>query len=121
MVDALENGTALRACRANLLDAGFDWKLRSGALIFVHPEQYVGVMEALGDTELKPYHVIVSSSFEYLLEEAIMDIGKGASVKARSCIFAPQEVTAGTTISAGSHEDLVSAGSNCDSITSEPL
>jgi len=81
MVSALEEGVSLQACRTKLADAGHKWKLPSGAFIFVHPEQYTSVMRELQGFELKPHHVVIASSFEYLLEEAIMDVGKGAWAK----------------------------------------
>lgn len=46
MVAALSEGVSLRACRDNLLAAGRNFRLISGTLVFVHPDQYGCVMRA---------------------------------------------------------------------------
>ena len=54
-----------------------NWKLISGTTVFVQPWQYRSAMRALNGRELKPYHVVVAKSLEYLLEESLAPIGKG--------------------------------------------
>jgi len=83
MVYALEQGPSLQLCRRELESMGFAWKMKSGAYIFVHPSQYHAVTRALIGRILQKTHVVVSASFEYLLEEALGEVGKGAWVSAR--------------------------------------
>lgn len=105
MVSTLEEGASLRACRANLAEAGYDWKLISGTFVFVHPEQYASVMRAIVGWELKGHHVIISESLEYLLEEALNDIGKGAWAKDRQHLYVSQASGSEALASSGSQED----------------
>merc|ERR1712224_593014 len=53
--------------------------------VFVHPQQYRGVMNASVPMS-NSFSAIVAESFEYLLEESIGEIGKGALAKRRSPI-----------------------------------
>mmetsp|Transcript_87988 Transcript_87988/g.222050 ORF Transcript_87988/g.222050 Transcript_87988/m.222050 type:complete len:736 (+) Transcript_87988:128-2335(+) len=86
LVSALGEGTSLRACRDRLHKAGHHWKLPSGTFVFVHPEQYDQVRRAIIGWELQRHHVIVTSSLEHLVDEAMMDIGKGGWAKDRQCL-----------------------------------
>jgi hypothetical protein len=83
VVHALTEGVPLRNCREALTKAGYNWKLISGAMVFVEPWQYRPVMLALNGYELKTSHVIVASSMEYLVAESMQDIGQGACAKSR--------------------------------------
>jgi len=87
---ALTTGSALDPCRTALEAAGFDWSHDSGAKIFVRPWQYEDAMAALSRSEvaLRPYHVIVSTSFEYNVEACLADIPSrdGARVKRRRVV-----------------------------------
>merc|ERR1712125_141368 len=84
---ALTNGSALHPCRTALEEAGYNWSHNSGAKIFVHPWQFEDSMTALSRSEvdLRPYHVIVSSSLEYNIEACLADVPcrEGARVKRR--------------------------------------
>jgi len=75
--DELANGPALRFCRQRLEEAGYPWRLFSGAYIFVHPWQYRETMLSLGDCDLRPYHVVYSASLASPLQEALARV-KGA-------------------------------------------
>jgi len=69
--DELANGPSLRFCRERLDKAGYPWRLFSGAYIFVHPWQYRETMLALGDCDLRPYHVVYAASLASPLQEAL--------------------------------------------------
>merc|ERR1711879_1033489 len=71
---ALLCGPQLRSCIQALQDNGFPCKLPSGALVFVPPLQYSITCEALAGMDLHPFHVVVSESFEYLIEEILSKI-----------------------------------------------
>jgi len=51
--------------------------------VFVHPQQYRSAVKAC-TKEVKQFCVIVAESLEYLVEESIATIGKGAWAKNRS-------------------------------------
>jgi len=93
---ALLEGNALRQCRDALKDAGYNASLPSGAKIFVQPWQYKDVKAALVGTELRPYHVVVSESLEYLVSESLQQIPRQLKIKikARSAIHL-DEATSG--------------------------
>jgi hypothetical protein len=84
---ALTSGAALNPCRSALEEAGFNWEHTSGAKLFVHPWQFEECMTAVSENniELRPYHVIVSSSLEYNVEACLADVPcrQGARVKRR--------------------------------------
>ena len=67
-------GQSMQPYRAALEEAGYDWKHSSGALVFVHPSQYGKVMTALHEVSLRPDHVIVTESLEYLVQETMAQI-----------------------------------------------
>lgn len=69
--DGLLNGRSLNACRDAMARSGYPCVLPSGAFIFVKPDQYRLVQEALCGIELHPYHVIISDEFEFLLDELL--------------------------------------------------
>jgi len=64
-------GASLRPCRDALLAEGFEWRLGSGAMMFVHPWQFNRAMAVLGNTELHPDHVVFTQSVEYLVAEVL--------------------------------------------------
>lgn len=73
--DALVKGRWLEECRHDLSVSGSHCVLRnSKAKAFVKPQQWHKVMEALRSKILRPYHVIVSSSFEHLVNESVQSI-----------------------------------------------
>merc|ERR1719265_1274016 len=79
---ALGESKALQQCRQALDDAGFNWKLPNGDMVFVSPESYRPTMQALTD-ETTRFRVIVAETIEYLVEESIATVGKGAHSKTR--------------------------------------
>merc|ERR1711920_483943 len=76
MHDMLAQSSSLQACRDTLAFEGFDWKLSSGPCVFVHPRQY----------DLSHCDVVVTETLEYLLEEALSNIGKGVWAKTREVV-----------------------------------
>jgi len=88
---ALEEGLPLRACRRNMEAAGFPWRLPTGAYIFVPPSQYRQVMAALNCHVLHKSHVVIAESLEYLLEETLLSVTRGAWVKFRTPLELPCE------------------------------
>jgi len=83
----LEGGTSLKSCRDALEQAGHQWKLESNAKIFVHPMQYPATIQYLDISQqrLRPYHVVVAQSLEYLVEESLSGTAcrQGARIKKR--------------------------------------
>merc|ERR1712217_443716 len=45
-----------------------------GALVFVKPEQYQDVRRSLEMHQLHPFHIVISESLEYLLDEILTSI-----------------------------------------------
>lgn len=82
---ALISGLALKSCRTALEAAGHQWKLPDGNLIFVHPWQYRAAMNASWP-ELRSFSVVFSEGLEYLVEESISNVGRGAVAKTRSIL-----------------------------------
>merc|ERR1712118_350355 len=54
--------------------AGYSCELPEKALIFVKPEQYETTKRALLNEEVHPFHIIVTESVEYLVDEALAEI-----------------------------------------------
>jgi len=66
---------------------GYSCKLPGGAHIFVSPEQYRLAIGSLPRRGLKPSHVVVAQSLEYLVGEAMDQCSiKGCYAKQRECI-----------------------------------
>jgi hypothetical protein len=105
MNDLLAKGSPLRACREALEREGHNWKLLSSTMVFVHPSQYRDVMKALNGRSLRPSHVVVSSSFEYLVEESLSEIGKGAWAKTRSSLVLQRCIVSETGATVGSSHE----------------
>ena len=73
--DALETSQLLKSCRHALTIAGYSWELQdSGAKIFVRPEHFDAVSQALAEHDLQKYNVIVAEEFVGLLEETIQQM-----------------------------------------------
>ena len=73
--DALETSQLLKPCRHALAIAGYSWELQdSGAKIFVRPEHFDAVNQALAEHDLQKYNVIVAEEFVGLLEETIQQM-----------------------------------------------
>lgn len=89
LTDVLKDGPALRSCRQSLQEHGYDSTLPSGVRIFVHPYQYEQVLQLATFSRYNHRHVIVSASFEFLLEQDLQLVEsntgtfKGAWIKSR--------------------------------------
>lgn len=70
----LLEGTHMKRCRDLLDKAGSSCHLPGGALMFVKPDQCQDVRRALDGVELCSFHVIVTSSFESDLEDALASL-----------------------------------------------
>lgn len=69
--DALLNSSHLRSvCEA----LGASCVHPSGALLFLRPEQVEDVLRKLEELELHPFHVVVASSLEAALQDALVEI-----------------------------------------------
>jgi len=82
----LAQSPSLQACREALRIEGFDWKLSSGPSLFVHPWQYVSVVQALPQHGFGNCDVVVTESLEYLLEESLSNAGNGVWAKTRETV-----------------------------------
>lgn len=103
---ALAEGLPLQACRRALEAAGYSWHLPKGDMVFVHPEQYRGVLAAMPASE--KFAIAFDTSFEYLVEESIANIGKGAVAKVRDAIHLEDEGSDAATL--GSEEVVTRSG-----------
>jgi len=73
--EALCDGIPLRACREALVAEHHPFVLPdSEAKVFIKPEQWESVMSSVREHELRPYHVIVTSSYEHMVTECLMDV-----------------------------------------------
>merc|ERR1712232_1132918 len=73
--DALGRGGPLRTCIDALADDGHDYVLpSSNAKVFVKPHQWREVTSRLSERDLRPYHVVVSESYEQLVYESLRNI-----------------------------------------------
>merc|ERR1712060_577183 len=70
----LLEGVHMKRCRDDLDNAGSSCHLPGGALMFVKPDQGRDVRRALDGMELSSFHVIVTSSFESDLEDALASL-----------------------------------------------
>lgn len=90
---ALLEGEELRACRDALAAAGLSPEHHTGAKIFVKPEQYESVIDALeGSAEgwpLKPWHVVVSEEFEGAVDKAVKSLPSKAQVREKQRSVVP--------------------------------
>lgn len=79
--DALLQGRELEEIRLNLSRNGCRPCLPSGAAIFVHPDQYRVVRQALSHEQLRPYHIIVSETFRPMVEDVISSVPSRLNVR----------------------------------------
>eukprot|EP00747_Dinoflagellata_sp_TGD_P192614 gnl/TRDRNA2_/TRDRNA2_57701_c0_seq1.p1 gnl/TRDRNA2_/TRDRNA2_57701_c0~~gnl/TRDRNA2_/TRDRNA2_57701_c0_seq1.p1 ORF type:complete len:338 (+),score=58.23 gnl/TRDRNA2_/TRDRNA2_57701_c0_seq1:45-1016(+) len=86
LLEALRATTELAECRYALERHGFDGALKGGAKVFVRPELYTLVVNAVKGRNLKPRHIIIAEELEASLMNAIEDIGKGVTAKAKTPI-----------------------------------
>jgi len=80
---ALSDGLPLKSVREALEVAGCNWKLPTGDMVFVHAHQYRSAVSAYAH-DAKTFCIICAEDYEYLVDESIMHIGKGAWAKARA-------------------------------------
>lgn len=85
----LITGPALRPCREALTAAGYPFVHLNGAVMLVMPEQHAQASQALVGIELHPFHVIISETFEYLIEEVLSGFCFSASPQVEARITAP--------------------------------
>lgn len=71
---ALLDGPWFRRCREEMERQNCSCELPSQAFVFVKAEQCAEVMGAIDGYELHPFHVIITESLEYLLEEVLQSI-----------------------------------------------
>lgn len=82
--EALQKGRKLEEVRAMIEDQSGPTRLPSGAHIFVHPNLYVATKNAVARMHLRPYHIIVSESFKWLVMEVINELPSRTNVKVTS-------------------------------------
>jgi len=70
----LLNGPEFRPCRQAMESEGQSCVHPSQAIMLVKPDQYREISFALKGYELHPFHVVITESFEYLLEEVLAGI-----------------------------------------------
>jgi len=63
LMDALHRGRELEQVREVAAQAGHSCLLKSGASIFVYPQQYKSIIQVIDEQTLRPHHVIVSEPF----------------------------------------------------------
>jgi hypothetical protein len=68
---ALFERPELRSCKEALADAGICDHLTEHGFIFVKPEQYSTVLQALTGIKLHPFHVLITQSLEPALEDTL--------------------------------------------------
>merc|ERR1711879_801664 len=69
-----------------------------GGMVFVHPWQYRLAMRAKAP-EITSFAIIFSESFEYLIEESLQAVGKGAWTKSRFSLEIKADTVATASIS----------------------
>lgn len=72
--DAVLQGPQLKQCRQALESAGHSVVLPERTLVFVKPEQYFNVRRELVGRALTFFHMIITESLEYLIDEVLSNI-----------------------------------------------
>mmetsp|Transcript_1398 Transcript_1398/g.4437 ORF Transcript_1398/g.4437 Transcript_1398/m.4437 type:complete len:232 (-) Transcript_1398:106-801(-) len=80
--ECLHNGPELEPIRFFMEHRGCKCKWAS-ASIFVHPRQWMSVVEIVHGVELRPYHVIVSATYLPYVEQAARSLRSRADVRLR--------------------------------------
>jgi len=83
---ALMDGPDLQPCRHALELERYSPLLHNGAKIFVHPEQYMDVLNAVKSLNLKARHVIIAADFEANMNDALRNICLGVCEKSRGTL-----------------------------------
>ncbi|CAE8721318.1 unnamed protein product, partial [Polarella glacialis] len=81
---ALHEGSQLETVRAALTEAGHSCILRSGASIFVYPQQYASIVSVLSDVNQRPHHVIVAQAFLPFVYQEVAQIPSKRNVRLAS-------------------------------------
>merc|ERR1712058_206812 len=71
LAERLLNGPEFGPCREAMDEAGHQCVLPSRALCFLKPAQVLDVDHALVGKDLRHYNIVISSGFEYLLNEVL--------------------------------------------------
>mmetsp|Transcript_82483 Transcript_82483/g.156972 ORF Transcript_82483/g.156972 Transcript_82483/m.156972 type:complete len:561 (+) Transcript_82483:50-1732(+) len=115
---ALSQGLPLKMCRRALEDAGHNWNLPNGDMVFVQPWQYRAVMHAHAHLQVSNcFSIIFCESFEYLVEESIQNVGKGALAKNRSGLHLQCDASDGAQVAAEEVESLMGSDQESDVVT----
>jgi len=114
--EALTSGLALKSCRTALEEAGHQWRLPDGNLIFVHPWQYRVALQASWPA-IRSFSVIFSEGLEYLVEESISNVARGAVAKSRSVLRTEGSASDEAMLDT---QDLEERGSFAQGIVEEP-
>lgn len=90
---ALLEGQLLSKCRDALTSQGLAPELSSGAKVFVQPEHFTPVTEAVASMNLKPWHVVTSDEFEPLVMTTVQGLPGRAQVREKGrTSFVSQDV-----------------------------
>lgn len=81
---ALLEGDQLKACREALAGHGFTPELPCGAKVFVRPEHFESVADAVADKDLKPWHVVASDEFLQLVDAAVRSLPSREQIRKKS-------------------------------------
>merc|ERR1712232_427905 len=70
----IRSSDPLETVRSAARMAGHPCRLRSGASMFLYPDQYPSVLSTLRGVELRPHHIVVAQAFLPILVAAISQI-----------------------------------------------
>merc|ERR1712087_166117 len=82
----LHEGPELEPVRASATEAGHSCSLKSGARMFLYPEQYPSILSILPDVDLRPHHVLVSEAFLPLLFAEVRAIPSSRKMRPSSIV-----------------------------------
>ena len=81
--DGLHRIDQIAACRRALEEAGLQYKLLSGASVYVQPEYHRRVLEHLSDQHFNARHLIVAEEFREAVVDAISSIPRRGKLQIR--------------------------------------
>lgn len=84
---ALHHGPELESVRVQAQVAGHSCYLRSGASIFLYPQQYAAFRDVVHSLQFKPHFVVVNEAFLPMVLQAIRSIPSKANVRPRGTCF----------------------------------
>jgi len=85
---ALLEGPSLAKHRDALADHGFPVELESGVKVFVRPDQYKHVRDAVRELALQPRHIIVSLEYEEVVRSVIQNVSQKVGPKRQRALLA---------------------------------